>query len=104
MIELPLAEIYETLTEASIFYHKNLPKKVRDYLNKRKISDEVISQFKLGFSDGNLLAKSKISKEKLLSASLLWENSNQEYFKNFITFPNFLDGKCVYISSRNFGE
>ena len=93
--------IETALNEASTLYHLNLPVNVKEYLNGRGISDEIIEAYKIGYCAGD--TQHKASKEILLQAGLTYENG-QEYFKGYITFPNIIYGRVVYISGRCFGE
>ena len=89
------------LGEASTLYHANLPADVKNYLNGRGISDEIIETYKVGYCSGN--TQYKASKDMLLKAGLIYTNG-QDYFRGYITFPNIIYGHVVYISGRYFGE
>ena len=80
------------LVKITEYYHKRLFKtpKALEYLKTRGLeNNELISKFKLGFSDGTINEKlSEKQIEKLKSSGVLTDKG-LEHFKNCITFPIF---------------
>ncbi|WP_051619138.1 DNA primase [[Mycoplasma] collis] len=67
--------------------------KLKLFFHKRKLTQEIIQQFDIGFSDDDslrfkdfLINKKKIAKDVLINASLLTENENL-FFANRVIFP-----------------
>jgi len=93
--------IESALAESANLYHRNLNDEVKEYLFSRGLSEETISKFKIGYCDGR--SDHKAEKELLIKAGLLNQNGS-EYFKSFITFPHFYNGRITYLSGRGFPE
>ncbi len=89
------------LRETAVLYHKALPPEVREYLRGRKLTDETIDQYLIGFCDGKTDLGPQ--KETLMEAGLIYENGRQ-YFEGFITFPHLVGGRVVYMSGRGWPE
>lgn len=103
---------YKIMDLTKMFYHNNLKskeaKEARDYLAKRKIDNEIIDNFGLGFAfKGNqlleLLKAKKYDITKLKDLSLVSQKENQYYdmFQNRILFPiENPSGKVVGFTAR----
>jgi DNA primase len=84
-----------------------------NYLQERKLSFEIIEEFKLGFADSNansltnyLLKKKKHNLENLIKLSLIKKKENKEeyydFFKNRLIFPlNDSKGQIVGFVGRS---
>ncbi|MEW6536424.1 MAG: CHC2 zinc finger domain-containing protein [Candidatus Auribacterota bacterium] len=93
--------LYSTLQKVSFEYHNALPEKVRSYLNKRKILDETINKYKIGFCDDSVCLSE--SKEALMEAGLM-DSAGKPFLKGHISFPHFYRGEVVYITGRGFPD
>ena len=96
------------------FYFSNLSsvdsEKVREYLNKRKISPQYIKKFGLGFAKDswddiiNLLYSKGYSKEEILEADLAVKGKNNSFynmFRNRLIFPIIdLKGNVIAFGGR----
>lgn len=95
-------EIYRLNEEAAELYHRCLiretEKGAHDYLHSRKLNDETIKKFKIGYAPGGKFLVQELLKEKfridlLRKAGLTSFRESggepQDYFRNRITFPIF---------------
>jgi len=110
-------EIHEQiLTVASTFYHESVGQ-VRNYLNSRKITNESIVNYKLGFSDPHRSLKKELLNygftiENIVSQGLIEKNKGalenstnindyQEFFINRIMYPIYSErGKIIGFAGR----
>ena len=102
------------------FYHKNLKnhdsaKSAREYINNRHLSDEIVDEFKIGFSqdkwDGLVkhLHSRNVPNKLSEKAGLVVKNKNGEgyydRFRNRIMFPIMdVDGKIIAFGGRVISE
>lgn len=113
----PNKKYYDLLDLANKYFinnlNSNLGKEAREYLiNKRKLSDSIIDEFKIGLSiTDNSLSKLLINKgyspKEIVSVSLASDSENGLYdlFKGRITFPICDDkGNIVAFSARIYNE
>ncbi len=109
-ISKDLKESYDIYELVTAFYKNNLlssaGKEARNYLNSRKISEEIINEFDIGLSlDGNLSNSlvNKYDKDLLMDIDIS-KNINgkiMDTFKNRIMFPiRNIDGYAVGFSGR----
>ncbi|MBL7006992.1 MAG: DNA primase [Spirochaetia bacterium] len=91
-----LYELYSKLSESFhyILTNKDEAKEAREYLKNRRISDEMIDTFKIGYAPASpdwlyLFLRSKNYSEKLLSKSGIFSRNNPTYplFMQRIIFP-----------------
>lgn len=105
----PNSKYYEIMEIATKFYQNNLLSKeglnAREYLKKRKLTKEIISEFQIGLSLNkrdlltNLLIDQGHSLEELNQIDL--SNTNHDSFINRIMFPlQNIDGKIIGFSGR----
>lgn len=113
----PNKKYYDLLDLANKYFinnlNSNLGKEAREYLiNKRKLSDSIIDEFKIGLSiTDNSLSKLLINKgyspKEIVSVSLASDSENGLYdlFRGRITFPICDDkGNIVAFSARIYNE
>ena len=105
-------DLYKVNEEAAEIYHNYLFANVSaiNYLKKRKINDEIIKQFKLGYAPNGSYIKGKLigkyGEQTLLSAGLLTKSDSGviDKFRNRIIFPLFsLSGKIMGFGGRILG-
>lgn len=108
--------LYKVMEIASQFYHNNMSKPCLDYINKRKIPDQIIESHMLGYggNSGSLLEYCKgknIDVQTLLEAGLIKENENfksSKYFELFserLTFPiKNIYGKIIGFGGRRLDD
>ena len=113
IVKSPLYDIYDI---SCMIYQNNLNtsfgKKAKEYLKNRKISDEIIKEFKIGLSTTNteltnILNKKNFSEEDILNSGVCIKNGNHihDLYKNRIMFPLFdLNGNVVAFSGRVYDE
>ena len=111
-------EIYKLNEEAAQLYHfclgKETAKGPRDYLGSRKLSDETIKKFKIGYAPGGKfliqeLLKRKFGIDLMRRAGLTTFRESggepQDYFRNRITFPIFnLQNRITGFGARVLGD
>lgn len=109
---------HEALKDASDFYNYYLfnstsGEEILKYLEKRKITKELINEFQIGFSPNEKDALYKILKEKgyseeiLENAGLIQKGGNTyfDFFQNRITFPiTDQNGNIIGFSGRSLTE
>lgn len=107
---------YEMYDLASKFYINNINanegKEAIEYLNNRKISNEIIKEFKIGLSLKNnhlltdLLLKKGYSEKEVLDSGLINKSDKlHDIYYNRIMFPLFdLNGKPVAFSGRIYNQ
>lgn len=107
-----LEHVYKMFDVVNKYYKNNIKsiygKKALDYLNKRKISLEVINEFEVGLSLNDdsvskLLLEKGYGKDELSDYGICGVSNNYTYdvFKNRIMFPLYnLDGRVVGFSGR----
>lgn len=106
-------ELYDIYENSSKFYQNLINtsegKEAKEYLNKRKINEELIKEFKIGLSikDRTLLTKfltkNKFNKSEMLKSGLIIENNYgiSDIYCNRIMFPlEDLNGRVVGFSGR----
>ncbi|MCL4354184.1 CHC2 zinc finger domain-containing protein [Patescibacteria group bacterium] len=105
------AIIEDILQETVTFYHNSLTQEVKDYLvNDRKLTEETINQFKIGFANGelrkHLLDDCKFSADLCIKAGALKDTNRsvKDYFYQRIILPNLRRGKVAYISGRSIDD
>jgi len=105
-------DLYKANEEAAEIYHNYLFANASaiNYLKKRKISEETIKQFKLGYSPNGSYIKRKLvgkyGEKTLLSAGLLTRSDSGviDKFRNRIIFPLFsISGKIMGFGGRILG-
>jgi DNA primase len=106
-------KILKALALASSFFQKHLTKNIKDYLYERSVSDEIISQYELGFSgSGKSLVKhleeNHISQRTMLDSGLVGkgdDGSLYPVFRKRIMFPiKNIYGKVIAFGGRIVGE
>jgi len=98
--ELILKEkVYQINEKAAQFYHDKLyhptSKIAQDYVKQRKLGNETLKTFLIGFSDGTnelykYLKAEGFSEEEILASSLVNKNDRNQYidrFRNRLMFP-----------------
>lgn len=88
------------LNKAADIYYKNLwssPKVLNYLINTRGLRKDILKRFKVGYAFGHLLKK-QIKKYDLLI------HKNKDKFEGYITFPNYKDNECIYMSGRSFPD
>lgn len=105
-------ELYEMYEVASKLYQNNINTndgiEAKEYLNERKITDDIIKEFKIGLAlkDNKLtklLKKKKYDENKLIKSGLIIKNGLEEYdsFYDRIMIPiEDASGKIVGFSGR----
>ena len=104
---------YEIMEIANKYFQNNLLSKdgaiARKYLDERKLTKEIISEFEIGFAQDkyddltNLLLKKGHSLEELNLIDL--SNTNHDTYINRVIFPlHNKDGKVVGFSGRRIGN
>lgn len=91
-IEQLRSKVYEINKEAAMFYHANLYKPTakiaQDYIKKRKLDNNTLKTFLLGYS-GNFnelykyLKEKGFSNEEILASTLVNKNEKNEYIDRF---------------------
>ncbi|MDR0632624.1 MAG: DNA primase [Holosporales bacterium] len=91
--------LYDVMEKTCAYFQRNLKtslsaEKARQYLQKRNISSESVSKFRIGFCDGSCVAflqKQGISYEMLSEAGVVsgHPNNPKDKFTGRITFPIF---------------
>lgn len=111
-------EIYGLNEEASQLYHlcldKEIAKEFREYLRSRKLSDETIKKFKIGYAPGGKflvqeLLKRKFGIDLMRRAGLVAFRESggepRDYFRHRITFPIFnLQNRITGFGARVLGD
>ncbi len=100
--------IEDILTEAAGFYHRSLTSEVRDYLSKkRRITDETISRYQIGYASGDLrkhlLDDRKMPLDLCLKAGVLKQQDSgaiKDHFYNRVIFPILKRGRVVFLTGR----
>ncbi len=100
--------IEDILTETAGFYHRSLTSEVRDYLSKkRRITDETISRYQIGYAGGDLrkhlLDDRKMALDLCLKAGVLKQADRgaiKDYFYNRVIFPILKRGRAVFLTGR----
>jgi DNA primase len=98
------------LADTASFYHGQLPPEVRAYLlEERKIAEEMINRFNIGYAQGGLrdhvMNELHYPAEACIEAGVLKKlNSGEigDYFHDRIIFPNLKNGKVVHLTGRDF--
>ena len=98
------------LDDTAWFYQEKLTPEVNHYLiEERKIFENIISEFKIGYAGGGLkdylLNIKSYSEEACLEAGVLKKEDNGEtrdFFYRRIVFPNLKRDKVVHITGRIF--
>ncbi|MCL2354646.1 MAG: DNA primase [Oscillospiraceae bacterium] len=92
-------KVYQINEKASQFYHEKLykptSKVAQDYIKKRKLGNETLKTFLIGYSDGidqlyKHLKEQGFSDEEILASSLVNKNQRNQYidrFRNRLIFP-----------------
>lgn len=107
-------EIYKLNEEAALLYYsclsREFAKEVQKYLYSRKLNDDTIKKFKIGFAPGGRFLVQEFIKRKfridLLKKSGLVafreeDGEPQDYFRNRITFPIFnLQNRVIGFGAR----
>jgi DNA primase len=96
-----------SLTNVADYYHKGLlaSAKAQEYLSNRGISNETISRFKIGFSDGSLLDKTGKESFKALQTCGSITDKGYEFFKSCVVVPLIdLNGQTLSFYGRAVGE
>ncbi|MDD2409241.1 MAG: DNA primase [Bacilli bacterium] len=104
-------EYYEIMNLANKYYLNNLKSKegfsAKEYLNKRKITEETINEFNIGvsFNDNNLsklLINKKYTEKQIIEIGLANKSENlYDVFRNRIIFPiNNEKGEVIAFSGR----
>lgn len=102
----------EVLLKTTLFYYNHLTDNVKDYLiNERKLNQEIINEYKIGFANGrlrdHLLNECQFSKEDCIEVGVLNEDDNgqiKDHFYNRIIIPNFRCGEVVYLIGRSIDQ
>ena len=108
-------EYYDIMDTANKFYLNNLKSKdgllAKEYLNKRKLSDELINEFNIGvsFNDNNLsklLISKGYSEKQIIDIGIANQGDNlYDVFRNRITFPITNEkGEIVAFSGRIYND
>lgn len=111
-----LSESYRIMELINSYNIKNLKnnKTVSEYLKKRKLNDELISYFKIGYGGNNLnylknyLKNNNINKNLLFKLGIVTQSSyNDIYYRflNRVTFPIFdITGRVIAFGGRIIDE
>ncbi|MBU2540928.1 MAG: toprim domain-containing protein [Candidatus Omnitrophica bacterium] len=102
----------DILSVAAEYYHERITQEANDYLTKKRgIKDEIISRFKIGYTNGNLneylIKECCFPLDICLKAGVLKKREDgtiKDYFCNRIIFPNFRRGQVVHMSARGLGD
>ena len=108
-------EVYIALSEAAKYFHASTSSKKTAYLiGERKLSEEIVEKFGLGYADGgkrlyHSLLKKGIKEEVMISAGLLCidEETGDKYDKFWrrIIFPiHDEEGRVIGFGGRAFGD
>lgn len=93
------AKVYKVNEFAAEFYHQNLyrpeAKIAQEYVKKRKLSNETLKSYKIGFSGKfdelyNALSKEGFKEQEILESGLVNKNENGKYidrYRNRLMFP-----------------
>lgn len=107
--------IYEALSEAAKYFHSSTSSRKNSYLiEERKLNEDVVKRFELGYADGGKrlyhhLQKKGISEETMMNAGLLCidEETGEMYDKFWrrIIFPiHDEEGRVIGFGGRAFGD
>ncbi len=107
------AKVYKVNEFAAEFYHQNLykpqAKMAQEYVKKRKLSNETLKSFKIGFSGKfdelyNELKKQGFEEREILESGLVNKNENGKYidrYRNRLMFPICdVRGKVIAFGGR----
>ncbi|MDO8570576.1 MAG: CHC2 zinc finger domain-containing protein [Candidatus Daviesbacteria bacterium] len=99
--------IGDILSETAKFYHQSLTPEVKKYLlENRNFSEEIISQFQIGYAGWglkeHLIDNLKFLPSLCIKAGILKEKDGkvQDYFYKRIIFPNLKHGLVVHLTGR----
>ena len=93
------AKVYKVNEFAAKFYHENLykpeSKTAQEYIKKRKLTNETLKSFEIGFSGKfdelyNALTKEGFEEKEILESGLVNKNDNGKYidrYRNRLMFP-----------------
>lgn len=101
-------KIQDLLTETANYYHQNLTPETRDYFNReRGFTEETITRFILGYSNGGLehylVEERGFPLDLCLRAGVLCFNNGEtrDFFRSRAIFPNIRHGRVVYMLGRS---
>ena len=109
-----LENLYALMSRVSAYYHKHLyqSKEALAYINSRKISEEIVKRFNIGYAPNDWQGLQKIvpdqkTQNDLITAGILIKKEQNLYdrFRNRIMFP-ILDhrGRTIGFGGRTIGD
>jgi DNA primase len=109
-----LESLYTLLSKISAYYHKQLyqSKEAINYINSRKISEEIIQRFQIGYAPNDWHSLQKLvsdqkTQENLITAGILIKKEQKLYdrFRHRIMFP-ITDhrGRTIGFGGRTIGD
>ncbi len=101
-------QIEEILTETAQYYHKQLTSEMKeDLTNQRGFTKDTISQFQIGYADGqlrkHLITNRGYSPDLCIKSGVLKQKDSEpikDFFNKRIVFPNFKQGRVVHLTGR----
>ena len=100
----------DILGAVSNYYSKNIPERIINYLTKeRGLTKDTIISNKIGYVSGNpkglmaFLEKQGYKKEQAIETGVFYRDG-QEYFLNYIVFPNIYFRRVIYLTGRGYPE